>query len=235
MMTITFDDGWESTYTRAFPTLQAHDLPGNLAVVTDYVDLGFEGFVNLPQLQEMHAAGWSIVSHTVGHPDLTTLTDEELEVELSVSRAWIEEKGFRGSSIFIVPFHSFGDRELAAIREHYSAARIANFDFYFPERLEDWPPGDPHTLTAIEAEFAPFTTEAGRAALEAQIEAALEDGKFVDVLFHDIEAEDYAAFQETVAMLARFRADIRPYHELFEPRSSPAVLKPRDERPRTER
>ncbi|MGH7476808.1 MAG: polysaccharide deacetylase family protein [Longimicrobiales bacterium] len=215
MMTITFDDGWSSAYTRGLPTLRAHGLRGNIAVVTDYVDLGFEGFMNLPQLQAVHQAGWSIVSHTVGHPNLTLITASELERELTASKSWIESKGFNGSSVFVVPYHAFGDRELAAIRQHYSAARIANASFYVPSRFEEWPPDDPHGLTAIEAEFAPFTTEAGRAALEQQIATALTDGKFVDVLFHDIEAEDFAAFQQTVAMLAQFEHRIRPYHELF--------------------
>lgn len=215
VMTITFDDGWLSAYTRALPTLRAHGLRGNVAVVTDYVDLGFVGFMSLPQLEAAHQAGWSIVSHTVAHPDLTTLTEAELELELSASRSWLQDKGFNGSSVFIVPYHSFGDRELAAIRRHYSAARIANADFYIPARFETWPPDNPYSLTSLEAEFAPFTTEAGRLVLEQQIETALTNGMFVDILFHDITPEDFAAFQETVAMLARFRRNVRPYHELF--------------------
>jgi peptidoglycan/xylan/chitin deacetylase (PgdA/CDA1 family) len=215
MMTITFDDGWSSAYTRALPTLRAHGLRGNIAVVTDYVDMGFVGFMSLPQLEAAHQAGWSIVSHTIAHPDLTTLTEAELELELSASRSWIQDNGFNGSSVFIVPFHAFGDRELAAIRRHYSAARIANASFYVPARFENWPPDNPYGLTSLEAEVAPFTTEAGRLLLEQQIETALADGKFVDILFHDIEQEDFAAFQETVAVLAKFSGNVRAYHELF--------------------
>lgn len=215
VMTITFDDAWLSAYTRALPTLTGHELTGNVAVVTDYVDLGFVGFMSLPQLQALHEAGWSIVSHSVSHPHLPLLTADELERELSASKSWIESNGFRGSSVFVVPYHEFGDRELNGIRQHYSAARIANANFYVPSRFESWPPDNPYALTSIEAEFAPFTTEAGRAALEQQIASALEDGKFVDILFHDITAADFPAFQETVAMLARFRASNRSYHELF--------------------
>lgn len=215
VLTITFDDGWLSAYTRALPTLGAHGLRGNIAVVTDYVDLGFVGFMSLPQLQAAQQAGWSIVSHTVAHSDLTTVTASELEFQLGASKSWLQAKGFNGSSVFIVPYHSFGDRELAAIRRHYSAARIANATFYVPARFENWPADNPYGLTSIEAEFSPFTTTAGRQALEQQIETALTDGKFVDLLFHDIAQEDFAAFQETVAMLARFRRNVRPYHELF--------------------
>ena len=214
-MTITFDDGWLSAYTRAFPILQANGLQANVGVVTNHVDGNLEGFMTLPQLQVLDQAGWSIVSHSVSHPHLTTITAEALEAELTGSKSWIEANGFNGSGVFIVPFHDFGDRELAAIRQHYTAARIANATFYVPERFESWRPTDPYGLTSIEAEFAPFTTEAGRALMEQQIAAVLADGKFVDIFFHDIGPQDVDAFQQTVAMLAKFKDNIRPYHELF--------------------
>ena len=213
-LTITFDDGWESAYTRGFPTLQAHGLKGNVAVVTESVDY-WEGFLTLAQLRELRDAGWSMVSHSVGHPDLTTLTETELESELSESRAWLQANGFPGSPVFIVPYHSFTGRELAAIRRHYSAARIANSNFFDPEHYEDWEPENRYGLTSIEAGTLPFTTQAGRDALIAKVEAALNDGKFVDVMFHDIPASEFEAFQATIAALAQFRSANRTYHQLF--------------------
>ncbi len=213
-LTITFDDGWESAYTRGFPTLQAHGLKGNIAVVTESVDY-WDGFLTLAQLRELRDAGWSMVSHSVGHPDLTTLTEAELELELSESKAWLQENGFQGSSVFVVPYHSFTGRELAAIRRHYAAARIANSNFFDPEHYEDWEPDNPYGLTSIEAGTLPFTTQAGRDALIAKVEAALNDGKFVDVMFHDITASEFEAFQATIAALARFKSANRTYHQLF--------------------
>ena len=213
-LTITFDDGWQSAYTRGLPTLRAHGLRGNVAVVTESVDY-WDGFLTLAQLRELDDAGWSLVSHSVGHPNLTTLTDIELERQLVESRAWLQANGFQGSAIFVVPYHAFGERELAAIRQHYSAARIANANFYSPEHFEDWEPANPYGLTSIEAATLPYTTEAGRAALVEQVEAALEAGKFVDVMFHDITAADFEAFKATIAALAQFKRANATYHELF--------------------
>ena len=213
-LTITFDDGWASAYTRALPTLRDHGLRGNVAVVTESVDY-WDGFLTLVQLRALHDAGWSLVSHSVGHPDLTTLPDVELERQLTESKAWLQANGFRGSSVFVVPYHAFGERELAAIRRHYAAARIANATFYSPEHFESWEPGNPHGLTSIEAETLGFTTQAGRVALLAQVEAALKAGRFVDVMFHDIPESDFEAFRATIAGLARFGNVSAPYHELF--------------------
>lgn len=213
-LTITFDDGWASAYTRGLPTLRDHGLRGNVAVITESVDY-WSGFLTLVQLRALHDAGWSLVSHSVGHPDLTTVTDAELERQLTASKAWLQANGFRGSSVFVVPYHAFGERELAAIRRHYAAARIANATFYSPEHFESWEPGDPHGLTSIEAETLRFTTQAGRNALVAQVEAALKAGRFIDVMFHDIPESDFEAFRATIAALARFRSASAPYHELF--------------------
>ena len=214
--TITFDDGWRSAWSRGLPTLREHGLRGNVAVITESVD-SWSAFLTLAQLRELDDAGWSIVSHSVGHRDLTTLTDAELDRQLGESRDWIQANGFRGSSVFVVPYHAFGPRELAAIRRHYSAARIANSNFYFPDHFEDWEPANPYGLTSIEAATLPFTTAAGRAALVAQVEAALNAGKFVDLMFHDIPPADVEAFEATIALLARFRNANAPYHELFGP------------------
>lgn len=213
-MTITFDDGWKSAHSRGLPTLRQYGLQGNLAVVTETVDY-FDGFVTLAQLRELRDAGWSIVSHSVKHADLTTLSAAQLEAELTQSKAWIQAQGFPGSSVFVVPYHAFGERELTAIRRHYKAARIANATFFSPLHFESWRPADPYKLTAIEAATLPYTTPAGRDALIAQVEAALTAGKFVDVTFHDITAAQYDAFQQTIAMLARFKRVNAPYHELF--------------------
>ena len=214
--TITFDDGWESVWSRGLPALKANGLRGNVAVITESVDY-WDGFLTLAQLQDLHEAGWSLVSHTVSHDSLTKLSDADLERELIDSKAWLQANGFNGSSVFVVPYHDFGERELAAIRRHYSAARIANASYYVPAHFENWRPDDPYRLTSLEAEYAPYTTEEGRATLIAQVEEALEAGKFVDVLFHDIPEAHNAAFQATIAALARFKSVNAPYHVLFEP------------------
>ena len=215
-LTITFDDGWESAYTRGLPTLRDNGLRGNIAVVTESVDY-WDGFLTLTQLRALRDAGWSLVSHSVGHYDLTTLTDAELEWELTESKAWLQENGFQGSSVFVVPYHSFAGRELAAIRRHYSASRVANANFYSPVHFEDWEPANPYGLTSIEAGTLPFTTQAGRDALVAQVEAALTAGKFVDVMFHDIPVAEFDAFKATIEALAQFRSANATYHQLFGP------------------
>lgn len=63
---LTFDDGYESVYTKAFPMLRKRGWPFTVFVTSDYV--GSNGYLDWPQLREMAAAGADIGNHTRSHP-----------------------------------------------------------------------------------------------------------------------------------------------------------------------
>jgi hypothetical protein len=218
-ITITFDDGWLTTYTNAFPILREHGLPANVGIYTDAV--GWPAYMNESQLRELHDAGWSMVSHTVSHPNLTEVSDAQLLKEIRDSKAWLEERGFRGSNVFIVPFHEWGERERTLIEEHYDAARGVSYNQFSSDTLVEWMPTDPYALTAIEPEFLPYTTAEGRQILRRYLDRVARSGEYLDVFFHRIPDEDLDAFRKLVEIMAEHRDLIRPFHELFGP---PRVL-----------
>jgi hypothetical protein len=89
IVTITFDDGWKTTYDKAYPVLKELGLKGNEAVNPDPVDGGWSAYMTLGNIKDLYGAGWSVVSHTMSHRDLTTLTDADLDHELRDSKAWL--------------------------------------------------------------------------------------------------------------------------------------------------
>ncbi len=65
---ITFDDGWKSVYTEAFPVLKQLGFPFTIFLYKNYVDGGGKALTT-PMIQEMLASGiMSIGSHSVSHP-----------------------------------------------------------------------------------------------------------------------------------------------------------------------
>jgi len=64
---LTFDDGWKSVYTDAFPILKEFGYPFTLYLYKDYVDGGGRA-LSSPMVQEMLKSGASIGSHSVSHP-----------------------------------------------------------------------------------------------------------------------------------------------------------------------
>lgn len=215
-LTVTFDDGWRSAYTQALPVLRDASVPANVALITETV--GWDSYLTLAHLREMDAAGWSVVSHSVSHRHLPQLPADSLRRELTESQRWIEEHGFRGSDVFVVPFHDWGEREREMVRLTYEAARGATVDqFAGPDSAVAWRPPDPTGLTAIEADSLPYTTAGGRDSLRSMLDRFLGQGRFVEVFFHQVPPERREALRQTVQVLTEYRDRLRPYHELVGP------------------
>jgi peptidoglycan/xylan/chitin deacetylase (PgdA/CDA1 family) len=90
VVAISFDDGSEGQYARAFPALVARGMSATFFVTTSWV--GRPGFVTWPQLREMKQAGMSIQSHTHSHPFLSELAPPALEQELRRSKAELDHQ-----------------------------------------------------------------------------------------------------------------------------------------------
>lgn len=85
---ISFDDGYLDNYIYAYPVLREEKVPGTFFVVSSKV--GKENRMTADQLKEMQANGMKIGSHTVNHEPLTTMSTEQIDYELRVSRKQLE-------------------------------------------------------------------------------------------------------------------------------------------------
>ncbi len=212
-ITVTFDDGWISVYDNAWPIMQALDIDANVAVYTEAT--AFPGFMSETHLNELHDAGWAMVSHTVSHDSLTTLSTGELDFELRAAQEWLEARAYRGSNVFVAPYHDFADREKTAASGYYVAARGYSANAVSPDSLVSWMPDRPFDLTGIEAEDLPYTTVAGRDRLRDLLQRALDEGAFIDLFFHQVPAGNAADFQATMEVVDEFRERVLTYDRLY--------------------
>ncbi len=98
---ITFDDGWRSVYTDAFPILKEFGYPFTLFLYKNYVDGGSKA-MTIPMIEEMIKAGATIGSHSVSHPYPLAIKaqrkkgadsyDAFLRKELGESKRFLESK-----------------------------------------------------------------------------------------------------------------------------------------------
>jgi peptidoglycan/xylan/chitin deacetylase (PgdA/CDA1 family) len=98
---LTFDDGWKSVYTDAFPILREFGYPFTLYLYKNYVDGGGKALTT-PMIQEMVKAGATIGSHSVSHPYPITVKsfrkkgddayDAHLRKEMGESKRFLESK-----------------------------------------------------------------------------------------------------------------------------------------------
>jgi peptidoglycan/xylan/chitin deacetylase (PgdA/CDA1 family)/N-acetyl-beta-hexosaminidase len=91
VVSLTFDDGWDSQQTAA-TMLAAHGLKGTFYVNSS--NIGQPGYLTWPQLTTFNVAGNEIAGHTLTHPDLTTLTSTQAQHEICDDRTNIQAHGF---------------------------------------------------------------------------------------------------------------------------------------------
>jgi len=98
---LTFDDGWRSVYTDAYPILKELGHPFTLYLYKNYVDGGGKALTT-PMIKEMLANGATLGSHSVSHPLPSMVRrkrdegpeafDAYLRVELGESKDFLESK-----------------------------------------------------------------------------------------------------------------------------------------------
>jgi peptidoglycan/xylan/chitin deacetylase (PgdA/CDA1 family) len=129
---ITFDDGYQSVYERAFPILQSYDFSaivflttGRHSYQTDALRLPSifgRSMLSWSEIREMQRCGIEFGAHTLTHPDLTQLSIKSAEREICESKAIIENALSAPVASFAYPYGRYdtGSREI--VRQHFTCA-----------------------------------------------------------------------------------------------------------------
>ena len=195
MITFTFDDGCLSTYTKAFPILEKYSYPATVFIITS--TLGEPGYMTIEQVLDLADKGWEIGSHTVSHPDLTQLTDYQLNYELLESKRYLESFGLKVEN-FASPYGKYDERVIKAVAQYYVSHRTA-----WPAGLNDLPlkdSEDRYYLKSVSVEAQTTVEE-----VKQWITKAKEEGKWLILLFHHIDKSgDYNWSSENLEEVVRF-------------------------------
>lgn len=82
---ITFDDGFESIYSSAFPCMQSMDTAWAATHFIPVTFVGSPGMVTLDELKEMEAKGWETAGHAFTHVAFSTLPPDSVEYQVKAS------------------------------------------------------------------------------------------------------------------------------------------------------
>lgn len=112
------DDGTTQEFTILKPLYDAKGIKATMAIVPTFI--GNAGYITLEQLKQLHREGHDIASHTHTHPNMTTITDEnilrnELKNSLDQLNAW----GITDVESIVYPQGGWNDNVLKVSNEYY--------------------------------------------------------------------------------------------------------------------
>ncbi len=188
MVTLVFDDGFQSVYDNAFPILTAAGIKSTQAIVSGAVT--YSSYMNVQSIIEMRNAGHEIVSHSRTHAHLPQLDGIGLQSEIIGSRDDLLAMGFSPVNIFVYPYGEYNPEVRQFIENSgvYIGARSVNEGFNYTN-------SDPYTLMDIHVEVnTPIS------AIISAIDQAIADRSWVILEFHKIDysGEQYSATPGTL-------------------------------------
>jgi len=129
---ITFDDGMQSVFKSALPVLKEYKAPAHVFVTTNAVNsdkmwpydnrYGEFDMLDWDEIGALSDAGIYIDAHTQSHPDMRTITPDQLEDECHSADEIIEGYVGKKPEYFAYPFGYHNKRVRAYTGEHYSAS-----------------------------------------------------------------------------------------------------------------
>jgi peptidoglycan/xylan/chitin deacetylase (PgdA/CDA1 family) len=116
---ITFDDGFQDFYTTAFPILERFGFKATVFLSSGFIDKTFlngRECLRGGEIRELAEKGIEFGSHTINHPQLKRLSNDEIVHELAGSKASIEDITGSKVSLFSYPY-SFPEEDVAFVRK----------------------------------------------------------------------------------------------------------------------
>lgn len=141
---ITFDDGFHNFYEHAFPLLLQYGFPATVFVIPGYsgkrnnwpsqpsIGIPCLNLMDWEQLGEISQKGISLGAHTMTHPPMTQITQQQLESELWHSRSEIEKRTGSVVSAFSYPYGDFNEAVCRHTGQHFRIACTTTLDYVTP-------------------------------------------------------------------------------------------------------
>jgi len=120
---LSLDDGVRDNHSVVLPILRRYGIPATVYVTTGMIGKTYPWMSgDIPmmeedEIRELAEAGVEIGAHTITHPNMAELDQEQCLTEMNESRRELERITSRSVETFAYPFCHYGDAAVAAAEE----------------------------------------------------------------------------------------------------------------------
>jgi len=213
-------DNGAGAYDTMFPYMAARNIPGSYMPTTDYLAAPNVNQITVAELNEMQAAGWTIVPHQTIGTALTSMTESEMRAEIDEVLAVHQSYGWTFKD-FYYPAGGAGNDLSNQVMAAYGIRYGNNTNTGNLQKSQPLYGGtiNPYRMWSYTADGKTFSE------VETAINHAIKYGGSLGLLWHDGDGSDEAVFKSSMNLLYRLReanvVDLVNYDTFFKRFSSP--------------
>jgi len=176
LVSITFDDGWQSSYTEGVTEMNKFGYLGTFYLNSSTINTGI--FMNHQQLLDLKKQGHQLAAHGDDHVDMTSINDQQLNKELQNTYTYLQKNFGLKTQDFATPYGKSDAEVQYAARHYYRSHRGTDTGINTKQNF------DPYNLTVL------FVTK--DTPLET-VKTAIDDAKhqngWLILVYHRVEPQ----------------------------------------------
>ncbi|MFA5828832.1 MAG: polysaccharide deacetylase family protein [Candidatus Shapirobacteria bacterium] len=193
LVSLTFDDGWEDNTLTAMPLLKQNQIPVTYYFATTFlVNSPATGAINVSgpsAVNYIYSEGHEIGSHSVTHPDLTTLTSAQIIAEITDSKNYLENLvGVGKVTSFATPFGAYNDTVITSLKS----------SLYRSHRTTDEGPNTPENYDRYRLKVQNLQSTTTLSEFQSWVDQAVADKSWLILVYHRIASSDLTQYDTSL-------------------------------------
>jgi peptidoglycan/xylan/chitin deacetylase (PgdA/CDA1 family) len=174
IVSINFDDGWSNQYTNALPLLNKYGEHATFFIISGELQ-DQPDYMSTTQIKGLITAGDEVGSHTITHPDLTTLTTAQAQNEMQQSQTTLQNTFGIPITDFAYPYGAYNASTIAIGKQLYVSQRTVNSGFNTKDNLN-------LTQVLVQNVFNNTTP----AQVKAWVDQANQQHTWLELVYHEV-------------------------------------------------
>lgn len=174
LVSVTFDDGWQSSYTEGAAQLDKFGYPGTFYLNSSTINTGI--FMSQQQLADLKKRGHQLAAHGDDHSDMTAISAQQLNKELKNTHDYLQQNFGLKAQDFATPYGKSDAEVQWTTRQYYHSHRGTDTGINTKQNL------DPYNLTVL---FV--TKDTSLETIKTAIDTAKRDNGWLILVYHRIE------------------------------------------------